>query len=378
MWRALIFVALSAIPAVAQTIADPSRFTAAMADFEGSFNAQPLRCEVTPIRPMLNFGFRFQAGYMASVPMSQYLGKGHSLVILVRVTPEGGTGKPVYLGSRIRLPEIPRTKTEMEIGGFYLLGEGHYQVAWKMWDESGRVCRKHWKMDARLTHGEHTVKVALPPETVADLGLNGAPAASPGPDDAPPIRLTVLLHAAPTSPRRMRLSGRDRQMLLGTLSALLDRLPARSVRLVVFNLDQQKELYRDDQFMTQFLYRVVQSLDTVELGTVDMQVLRNPGGHLDLLTDLIHSELTSQSPSDVVVFLGPIARFSDKVPSELLERSGGQAPHFYYIQYRSLMPQPSEFPDVITRAVARLKGKTLVVHTPGDFAKAIEQVERKQ
>jgi len=27
--------------------------------------------------------------------------------------------------------------------------------------------------------------------------------------------------------------------------------------------------------------------------------------------------------------------------------------------------------------VAKLKGKTLVIHSPGDFAKAIEQVEHK-
>jgi len=65
------------------------------------------------------------------------------------------------------------------------------------------------------------------------------------------------------------------------------------------------------------------------------------------------------------------------VPSEELEKPVGAAPRFYYLQYRSLFPQPSTFPDVITNAVAKLKGKTLVIHSPGDFAKAIDQVERR-
>ncbi len=375
MHRLVVVMLLTVSALAAQNIVDPRRFSAAMLDFDSPLHGDSLRCEVTPVRPMLNFGFRFQAGYSVRVPMSQYLGKGHLWVTLARITPEEGEGKPVYLASRMRLPEIPRTKTELEFGGGYLLGEGRYQVAWKMWDDSGRVCRKSWKFDARLTRGERLVKVALPAGTVADLSLRGAPPASPGRDDAPRIRLTVLMHAAPVSPRRTRLGGRDRVMLLGTLSSLLDRLPVHSVRLVVFNLEQQKELYRAENFEPGALGSVAQSIDTMELGKVDFQVLRNRNGHLDLLADLIRGELTAQTPSDVVLFLGPMARFSDKLPSEELERPAGAGPRFYYLQYRSLMPQQSVFPDVITRSVAKLKGKTLVIRTPGDFAKAIEQVE---
>lgn len=376
MPRFLILVLLAASPAAGQSILDPARLSPAMRDFDGGFQDPPLQCDVTPIRPTLNFGFRFQAGYVVRVPMSQYLGKGHLWMVLARVTPEDG-GKPVFLGAWMRLPEIPRTKIEMELGGGYLLGEGRYQVAWKMWDDAGRVCRKNWKIDARLTRGERKVKVALPPSTVADLSLRGAPLPGRTEDDAPPIRLTVLMHATPASPRRIRLGARDRVMLLGTLSSLLDRLPVRSVRLVVFNLDQQKELYRQDNFVPQSLDQVAQSINTVELGKVDFQVLQNRGGHLDLLADLINGEITAQTPSDVVLFLGPMARFSDKVPSEELEKPAGATPRFYYLQYRSLFPQPSVLPDVITHAVAKLKGKTLVIHSPGDFAKAIDQVERK-
>jgi hypothetical protein len=376
MHRFLTLVLLTASGAAAQSIVDPARFTPAMLDFDGGFHDQSLQCDVTPIRPGLNFSFRFQAGYVVRVPMSQYSGRGHLWFMLARVTPEAGDRKPVYLGARMRLPEIPPTKVEWEVGGGFLLGEGRYQVAWKMFDDAGRVCRKNWRIDARLTRSERKVIVALPPDTVAEFSLRGAPLTKRTEDDAPRIRLTVLMHAAPVSPRRTRLGARDRVMLLGTLSSLLDRLPVRSVRLVVFNLDQQKELYRQENFVARSLDQVAQSINAVELGTVDYQVLQNRGGHLDLLADLIHGELTAKTPSDVVLFLGPMARFSDKLPSEELEKAPG-APRFYYLQYRPNFPQPSSFPDVITHAVAKLKGKTLVIHSPGDFAKAIDQVERK-
>ena len=166
-------------------------------------------------------------------------------------------------------------------------------------------------------------------------------------------------------------------LLLGTLSSLLDRLPVRSVRLVVFNLDQQKELYREENFVPQSLNRVAQSIEAVELGRVDYRVLQNRGGHRELLAAMVNGELTAKEPSDVVLFLGPMARFQDKVPSDELEKPAGAMPRFYYLQYRPNFPQPATSPDVITQAVAKLKGKTLVIHSPGDFAKAIEQVERR-
>jgi hypothetical protein len=221
------------------------------------------------------------------------------------------------------------------------------------------------------------VRVALPPATVTDLSLRGAREIGRSEDDAAPIRLTVLVHAAPVSPRRTRLGARDRVMLLGTLASLLDRLPVSSVRLVVFNLDLQKELFREEDFVPRSFDRVAQSIDAVELEKVDYQVLQNRSGHLDLLADLINGELTAETPSDVVLFLGPMARFSDKLPSEGLEKASGATPRFYYLQYQSLFPQPAVLPDVITHAVAKMKGKTLVIHSPGDFARAIDQVERR-
>ncbi|HEY2016925.1 MAG TPA: hypothetical protein VGH38_25650 [Bryobacteraceae bacterium] len=373
----LILVLVTAAATPAQNLVNPSRLSAGMKDFDRGFRDLPLQCEVTPIKPALNFGFRFQAGYVASVPMHQYRGSGHTWTILTRITPEQEGREPSYLIYRTRLPQVPPTKMELEVGGAWLLGEGRYNIAWKLVDDSGRTCIHRWHVEARLGRSERLVKVALPPATVTDFSLRGVPSVHQT-DDAAPIRLTILMHAAPLNPRRTRLGPRDYMMLLGTLSSVLERVPARSVRLVVFNLDQQKELYRQEEFAPQSLGQVARAIGGLELGLVDYGVLKNRGGHLDLLADLVNAELTGKEPADVVLFLGPQARTSDKVPREELERPLVVGPpRFFYIQYRPFLLQQSSLPDTINYAVNKMKGKTLVIHTPGEFAKAIDQIERK-
>ena len=71
---------------------------------------------------------------------------------------------------------------------------------------------------------------------------------------------------------------------------------------------------------------------------VDYRVLQNRRGHVDMLTDLMNGELQSKDPSDVVLFLGPPARYWDKVPEEALEKADGSRPQFFYFQYRPYLP----------------------------------------
>jgi len=361
--------------AAAQVIVRPERLPERLRTFEWRPDDPPLRCSVSAIRPALNYGFRFQSGYVVKVPMEQYRGKGHRWTILMRVTPEKG-GAPVYFLNRYGLPDVPRTSNDIEVGGGFMTGEGKYRVAWKMQDDSGRVCSNEWTIEAKRKHGESMVKVAMEPGTVDSLASWLAAKAGLK-DDAPPIRLTILMHAAATSPRRSRMYARDRLLLLGTLSSVLERVPTTSVRLVVFNLDQQKEIYRGDDFRPEQFNAVAHSIAELELGLVDYHVLQNKKGHVDMLADLVKQEVAAPEPSDVVLFLGPLARQIDSMPEKLLEKPAGGAPRFFYFQYRPFPRAQATLPDVITSAVSRLKGRTLIIHTPGEFAKGIAEVERK-
>src|SRR5262245_27069168 len=97
--------------APSQTLLDPNRISPGLKKLlENREEKQSLKCEVRPIQPALNFGFSFQSGFVARVPLSQYLGSGHGWAILMKVTPQGGDRLPAYLATRIGLPDIPETK----------------------------------------------------------------------------------------------------------------------------------------------------------------------------------------------------------------------------------------------------------------------------
>ena len=111
--RGAAAILVLAMGASGQGLLNPARMPARAFQFEPQPGETTLHCEVRPIRAMLDFSFRFQSGYTVRVPMNQFTGGGHVWNITMRVTPEGG--KPVYLGSRTRLPEIPKTRTEFDI-----------------------------------------------------------------------------------------------------------------------------------------------------------------------------------------------------------------------------------------------------------------------
>jgi hypothetical protein len=323
------------------------------------------------------------------------------------------------------------------VGGGFFVGPGHYQVDWALIDEQGRACRKSWQIDAALSRADRSVKLVMPSNTVAELSLGGSRAATQ-PDPVSPLRLTILLEAAPLTGRRSArsiLNPVDQSILLGTLSALLERIPTTSVRLVAFNLAQQKELFRGDNFSLQSLHDLAEALTQLQLSRVDYRTLQSPTGHLELLASMINGELHARPPSDTVIFLGARERFYDKLKTGSIDSSAESAPKFFFLPYQPQLAVPfspdgsvgrggrgarggggggsgippmagndgltgglpqdgsdsgmrpirvsppgeqNPSPDSVTLAVAFLKGKTIPIHTPGQFGKAIELVERSR
>jgi len=170
---------------------------------------------------------------------------------------------------------------------------------------------------------------------------------------------------------------RDRVMLTSTLASLLERLPTKSVRLVAFSLDQQKELFRKDDFMLSGLGEVARAINETEMGTVDYQVLANRRGHTDLMAQLLSAELNHENPSDVVLVLGGPSRYFDKLPERALERPGSGGTQFFFLQYAPTFRMQATVPDTIAMAMSKLRAKIVWIRTPGDFAKAIELIERR-
>lgn len=373
--RAIAALLLAVLTAYAQSVVDPAHLSERLRKMAPDSRDKPLVCTVTAIPPALNYSLRIQAGYRVQVPMHQYFGPGHGWVQLVRVTPEGGNRRPIYLGYRTRLPDVPENRADVEIGGGYLLGEGTYDVSWEMFDDSGRVCRSGWRVKARLKGGERKVKSPMAPDTVAAFSLLGGKSGALPDSSGQALRLTVLLHAAPLSPRRTHFREMDRMLLLGALSALREQLPGAAVRVVAFNLDKQKEIYRQDDFQAEMMPQVERAMDSLELDLTDVHTLEHPEGHIDLLASLVNAELRADPSPDAVLFFGPRTRFEDRPPR--FEAPPGGIPHFFALQFRAFPRYPAAVvPDAIANTVSSLKGKVMTIHTPAEFASVIAMLRR--
>lgn len=383
----------------AQKVAEPGKIADLVKLLELQPKERPLQCTVKIVKPTLDYAFRLEAGYSFQVPLNQYSGPDHTWAVLTEVTPQDVTASPVYFLDTGVLRELGlQTGSNVGATGGYRLGEGRYGVRWLLLDDLGRTCRRNW----RILAGRKGKFVAMARHTVSGLSLSETSAqAYTGP--GPPMRITVLLDAAPLQVRPespSRLRGRTREILLNGLLGLMERLPASSVRLIVFNLEQQEELLRREDFTVSELDDVAHALKELDLGSVQLGVLEKPKGHIDLIASLLNSEIRSSLPSDAVVFLGPQERYFDKAPDGALDTPHGNKPRFYSVQFvppphwvvarseadeghgpafepgvgRTVAITTGNF-DTITRVVMRLKGKAVQVLTPDEFEKALKDIE---
>jgi len=399
--RAAALVLSIGATASAQSLVAPERIPNLRTAFDFAANASQLRCQINAVRPSLDYGLRFQTGYLIDIPMIQFEGTGHSLSTFIRVTHEGV--KPTYLESTGTLPEVPATKLDAEIGGSFVVGEGAYDVEALVEDDSHRVCHNKWRIQARRTGSERELTPATPPATVQEISTFSP--VSPERPTAPRIaRLTLMLHAAPLSPRASRLQDSDVNALVGSLFSLLQQLPAQSVRLVVFNLAQRAVLLRQDGFTAKDLAKVITASNQLQLALVDYRTLQQHGGPADLLADLVQTELRDPQPADALILLGPRLQMRGDVPVSAVDKPAA-APSLFYLQYHSqqLWSMGGQAPvrggrggrvaagnpgvqgdpapillgtsDGIEKLFARLKGKTIAIRTPHEFADAIRHID---
>jgi hypothetical protein len=413
----LIIATLLAGMASAQTAVNPADIPTAIKALQSHEGEKNLRCEVEPTKPILNFGLRFQAGYLLEVPLVQYSGAGHTWTITLRITPEGG-GEPAYLTDRDSLSNTSRAEFTAQMTGTFLVGEGRYHVDFMVVDDGGRLCRRDWQIAAAPERNERAIKVAMPPSTVADLSYTAADNSTTA---APPIprRITVLMNSSPPYIPRLRplfqpnvvvppSGGPEfadhREALLGILSSLLEKLPGTTVRLVVFDLDQQREVLRQDGFTLKDMEKAAHAADDLEHWVVTVRELQEQPGRWGLLANLIRREINEQEQPDVVLFLGPRAGSQELMPQHFLESEKRTQARFLYLQYglsregidAGMPPEMSNRPpnlstpqprypmtpelvqqDAIDITVARLKGRTLRVYSAVEFVKAIEAIKRR-
>jgi hypothetical protein len=338
-----------------------------------------LRCTIQPFKPLLDFAFRFDTGYVFRCPLKEFEGKESMLWSFMRITPESGS--PVLLGAGYRLPGNPtetrhpanleKLKREIGASGAFTIGEGRYRVEIVLVDDRGRVIQRSWKIQASLRRGEKTVKVAAESSTVAPLvdRLWDGKLDTSGSG----VRVTVLLNVAPFSLRVPKLRAWDRALLLGSLSSLLRETPCESVRLVAFNLDQGRVIFEQVPFDSSGFKRLSQGLQNQELETVNYQALQTRTW-MELLADLANREVTAVEPSQVAIFLGPRVHSTRKIPKQMLKARETREPQFFYFQFFPYWVRGSDFVDSVGHLTKAEGGTVLAIHEPSELARAIKKM----
>ncbi len=376
---AALSLALFNAPAWGQLPLTPQQVKTFSPLLNDSFKTDPLSCHVETLRPFFDFSFRYEIGYIVECPLNQFGGQAGTLGTVLRITPVSGAS--TVLGQSFDIPAPPpeskgklnikHLRANLEFSGFVSAGEGEYEVDLVVVDGHRRCFRKHWHAKAHAQGSEAQAAAAMPPNTVAAVSLPNWNGTS---DDGTGLRLTVLLDAAPINPYALKLRAWDRAFLLGSVASLLRQVPVASVRLVAFNLDQQQEIYRDDDFDRTGIYRLAGALNRLELGTISYRTLQRAEGSGELLAGLVRAEALREHPADAVVFVGPTLRLDRKIAPELLSTQSHAETPFFYLEYCPIIGR--EFPDSIQHVISARNGVTFKLHSPGDLAHAITKMQK--
>jgi hypothetical protein len=337
-----------------------------------------LNCWLERWNPALDFAFRFVTGYVTYCRLSQFEGKNTTLVTYTRVTPQGKT--PELFETIQRVPAISaemmqtiggdlgKLKNNIDISGGFALGEGNYRIELLLKDNQNRTYRRKWQLRVAARRSERGVALAMAPLSVQSIEQISWQTAFSGRQGN--LRLTIFLDASPVNPHQSSLRAWDRAFLLEIVSSVLRHTPHKTVHLVAFSLEQQRELFRSDDFDSAAFRELSRVLKEVELSNISVQALKR-GESPQFLVALADQELAS-GRCDAIIFLGANARMDTEVSEGALTRETPTSPPFFYFEYFPWVG--SDFPDSIDWLVKSTGGKVFVIHSPTEFDDSIDKM----
>ncbi|MBK7927274.1 MAG: acetyltransferase [Bryobacterales bacterium] len=302
------------MPAFAQVLVAPAGNRGAirlhntdLAVMEAGEERKDLPCLVVPEKPFLGFDLKFHSGYDISIPLEELAGNEDLLTIVFRVVPDGRADQPTYFTQKIRVPAI-----EEEAKGDALLkaastSASASKVDLLVRDRAERICSLSWDIEAKLptkdaqialTMGEGAVEpveaAQFRDEPPASRSSEQDPSTSKSSSTSPP-KASPPPSAPSTPPPSSASSTLARDPRVGRFS------------LVALNLHEQRVLFRQDSADRIDFPGLGKSLESLNLGTVDLKRLSNKNGGAEFLTDLMAKEFANTERADAVVFAGPKA-----------------------------------------------------------------------
>ena len=337
--------------------------------FEGTPPKNTLACQIETMAPRLGFSLMHWSGFNLNIPLKQLSldGPAPEFAVAIEVTPKGG--QPTYLGERFSLQKLPAGQTvpkgaQISYMGGYYIGPGEYRIRFYAGDNRNADCRKDWNIKVKAGK----IPPRLEANQVTAVGEERWRGLS---KDAPANRLTVIVEAAPLSPRRsmVRLSSYDRSILLTSLTTLLDQTKTTAATVIAVDPRNRKIIYSTDNFTPRELGRLARAVAGVNLGVVSLETLRGPNATAFMETVLAAAQ-DSAAKSEAVVFLGPVWGWHGKVTPKIRELAQ-TLPRPHYLGLTRFPGQPD---NLVAQVVKSANGTVKQLLTPADFAKALEKV----
>lgn len=349
-----------------------------LAVLEAGVRRNDLPCVVSPDKPFLGFDLRFHSGYDVAVPLRELAGSENLLTILFRVTPEARPQEAKYFLQRIRVPGVEaEAKGDAVLQGGFDIGEGKYKVQWLMRDRAERVCSDSWDIEAELPSKDKPIELTLTPGDIRPVESSQfreePPVERSGED---PLSVKVIVNFAPQRADAATLRPVDTAALVSTLRTLSREPRIGRFSVVAFNLNEQRVLYRQENAEKINFPALGDSLDTLNLGTVDLQRLSVKNGETQFLAELIDTELRASRDNDAVVFAGPKAMLEAKIPPDQLKKLSEIEVPVFYLNY-ALNPFLNPWRDSIGTAVKTLKGVEYTITRPRDLWFAVSEIVSK-
>ncbi len=348
-----------------------------LAVLEAGDERKDLPCTVTSDKAFLGFDLRFHAGYDISVPLRELAGTENLLTILFRIYPEGEPEAKRYFIQKVRVPSIEEEATgDAYLQGAFDLGEGKYHVDWLMRDRTERVCASSWEVEAELPEKDREIALAIEAKAIEPVRweqfYDDPPVERDAKEDL--LQVKILVNFAPQKARAASLRPLDTVALVSMLRTLNRDPHIGKFSVVAFNLQEQKVLHRQEGADKIDFRGLGASLETLQLGTVDLKRLAEKHGETAFLGDLIAAEF--KPGPQAMIFAGPKAMLDAKIPDEKLREVGELKFPVFYMNY-ILNPHATPWRDTIGNAVKFFKGVEYTISRPRDLWFAVSEMVGK-
>jgi hypothetical protein len=320
---------------------------------------------------VLDYELRFYAPFWVNIPLRRLYGGGRrfsSTTVIHAVSVEGADAVRVDDTYELGKAVPAKMSGEAELGGAFALGEGRYEIDWRLEDEAGRSCELRWTLEAKLPRRRRDVNLTVKPGEVAPARVflfRPEPAVA---SSGTGLRVKLLMNLDVPSRRRARVRLWQYAPMISGLR-MMSRHPALAeFSVVAFSLEEQ-EILHSQEFSRRIPFPDLgEAIESMTPATVELATLRK-GSDLEFLDDLLDKELEDAGEVDAIIFVGADDRFGKRVSPETLEHiRAKRIPVFHFNSTGYL------WRGAIGNAVRSLGGREYRVRQPHELARAVEQL----